>query len=320
MTVKECLEQFTFHCTYEKNLSKKTLSAYKSDFTQFMNFINEKTGDSQSDISNLDKALIRQYVEFLVSSYKVKTAKRKIASLKSFLNYLEFEDIIAVNPFRKLRIKLKVPKTLPNVLTLSEVKRILTSAYNFKNSMINSSHYTYTSCCRDIAILELLFGTGIRISELCSLKHNQIDLKSNHIIVYGKGAKERIIHICSKEIIQSLRNFDIAIAKNHPNRTYFFLNRLDNNISAQSVRFMINRYVKLAKIDKKITPHTFRHTFATLLLEEGVDIKYIQHFLGHSSINTTQIYTHVNRKSQKKILNSKHPRRKFSMSKEVLNE
>ena len=162
-------------------------------------------------------------------------------------------------------------------------------------------------------MLELLFGTGVRVSELCSLRVEDVNLRNRYITVHGKCDKERVIHICNGEILNILNKYDKLISGEVPTRIHFFLNRLKQRHSEQSVRYMINKYVKLTNITKKITPHTFRHTFATLLLEAGVDIKYIQHFLGHSSIMTTQIYTHVNKEKQKKILNAKHPRKGFSM-------
>ncbi|MCF7920331.1 MAG: tyrosine-type recombinase/integrase [Candidatus Cloacimonetes bacterium] len=320
MNIKDCIESFMFHCMYEKNLSPKTISAYSSDFEQFITFLKIIINDDNPDIIEIDKTVIKKYVEHLIKTYQVKSVKRKVASLKAFLNHLEFEDIITVNPFRKIKMKLKIPQKLPNVLSLKEVKLIWKKAYQDLQDNQQNDTYSFLSVNRDIAILELLFGTGLRISELCSLKVQQIDFKNNIVQIFGKGAKERIIHLCNSEIIKSLKTYDKLIGVKNRNREYFFLNRLQEPISDQSVRLMIKKYAKLAKIDKNITPHTFRHTFATLLLEEGVDIKYIQHFLGHSSISTTQIYTHVNQKSQKKMLNTKHPRKNFSMLDEHLVE
>ena len=320
MNIKECIESFMFHCIYEKNLSPKTISAYSSDFKQFITFLKNYANNDNPDIMEIDKTVLKKYIEHLIKNYQVKSVKRKVASLKALLNHLEFEDIITVNPFRKIKLKLKIPQRLPNVLSLKEVKLIWKIAYTdlYDNQQIDT--YSFLSVNRDIAILELLFGTGIRISELCSLKVHQIDFKNSLIQIFGKGAKERVIHLCNYEIIKSLKTYDKLIGIKNLNREYFFLNRLQKPISDQSVRYMIKRYAKSAKIDKNVTPHTFRHTFATLLLEEGVDIKYIQHFLGHSSISTTQIYTHVNQKIQKKILKTKHPRKSFSMLKDPLIE
>ena len=148
----------------------------------------------------------------------------------------------------------------------------------------------------------------MRISELCSLKPSDVDLESENILIYGKGAKERIIQIGNPEVISALNLYQKEFSEDINMCGYFFVNRLNHRLSDQSVRFMINRYTKLAGITQHITPHMFRHSFATLLLEQDVDIRYIQKMLGHSSISTTEIYTHVSNTKQKDILIHKHPR------------
>ncbi len=167
----------------------------------------------------------------------------------------------------------------------------------------------YKAQTRDIAVVELLFATGIRVSELCELTCNAVDLKQATIKVFGKGSKERVIQICSTEVLEILKQYEQLFAPSE----YFFVNRLGNRLSPQSVRILIRRCKEETGLEKKISPHTFRHTFATLLLEEDVDIKYIQNLLGHSSITTTQIYTHVNMNKQKALLSSKHPRKKMDL-------
>ena len=141
---------------------------------------------------------------------------------------------------------------------------------------------------------------------------NNINLQTGIVKIKGKGDKERIIQICDNEVKKLLKEYLTLFTKQIEETQYFLVNRLGNKISEQSVRLMIKKYQKLSGIEKHITPHMFRHSFATLLLEEGVDIRYIQHMLGHSSISTTQIYTQVNMKQQRKILSSKHPRRSFN--------
>ena len=212
-----------------------------------------------------------------------------------------------------MRIQIKESKRLPSVLNVTDVSKIFKSAYQLKTRISSQGSYSYKEAVRDIAILELLFATGIRVSELCNLKAKNIGRNFSFIIVKGKGDKERIIQICNKETVLALKEYNVIFKDEIKQKGYFFINRLGNQISDQSVRFMIKKYSRLAGIEKKITPHTFRHTFATLLLEEGVDLIYIQHLLGHSSIMTTQIYTHVNQAKQKKILNTKHPRKKFNL-------
>jgi len=163
---------------------------------------------------------------------------------------------------------------------------------------------------RDRAILETLFATGIRVSELCSLKVKDISIDDGVIKIMGKGAKERIVQIRNSEVISSLQRYQTS---NKFESEYFFVNRQAARISEQSVRFMIRRLCNTADVPQHITPHMFRHSFATLLLEEDVDIRYIQRMLGHSSIQTTQIYTQVTMEKQRQILTLKHPRNKIRL-------
>lgn len=181
------------------------------------------------------------------------------------------------------------------------------------NWIRNKSSYQYNICLRDIAVLELLFATGMRVSELCSLSNSSIDLQDGVIKIYGKGSKERIIQVGNPDVLAAVNSYYCAFSNQIHKAGWFFVNRLGNRLSDQSVRNMINIYVELAEIDQHITPHMFRHSFATLLLEEDVDIRYIQQLLGHSSITTTQIYTHVTSKKQRDILTSKHPRNRIKI-------
>jgi len=303
-------QDFLCHCRIEKNLSVHTLKAYQLDLNQFFQFVS--SNGRSIKIQQIDKTMLREYLQQLQETKKVKTVKRKIATLKALFNYLEFEDKIAVNPFRKMRIKIKEPLILPGVLTLQEIKILFQTVYQAKQQFEDHSTYSYKSIIRDISVLELLFATGIRVSELCHLKKYNVNLEQRYIQVNGKGSRERIIQICSTEIITILEEYiNLFHSSNHQSQ-YFFINRLGHRLSEQSVRFMIKKYTQLSNIKKPVTPHKFRHTFATLLLEEGVDIRYIQQLLGHSTITTTQIYTHVTNHKQKEILANRHPRGKIN--------
>ncbi|MCT7538218.1 tyrosine-type recombinase/integrase [Aliarcobacter butzleri] len=308
MLLQKAVEKFRFHCIYEKNLSSKTIRAYDIDINQFLEkFVNYK-------INQINKFDLKDYVENLfINSYKIKTIKRKIAVLKAFFNYLEFDEIVEVNPFRKLKLSLKEPKLLPKTLELSEIKRVLKYLYSLKNSYFDKTSFSYKLLIRDIVSIEILFSTGIRVSELSNLKKNEINIKQGIVKIFGKGSKERIIQICDKEVLNLLKEYSILFNLNSNPNNHFLLNRLNNNFSEQSIRAMIHKYEQKLGL-RQITPHMFRHSFATLLLEEGVDVRYIQNMLGHSSISTTQIYTKVNTKHQRKLLSSKHPRRTFSLS------
>lgn len=306
-TMEEALEDFIFHCKYEKGLSGKTVKAYQIDLSQLKEYL--RIEFSTEKIEMVTKEMIKSYLQ-TISDYKYKTIKRKIASMKTFFAFYEFENETFINPFRKLKIRLKEPQVLPTVMCCNEVKRILNFLYQERMKNKKNDGYAYKSQTRNIAIVELLFATGIRVSELCQLQYKDIDLINGTIKVYGKGNKERIIQICSKEVISILKDYYAFFKPD----SYFFINRLGHEISPQSVRLLVRRCTNTLNLSKHITPHTFRHTFATLLLEEDVDIKYIQNLLGHSSIVTTQIYTHVNLSKQKKILSNKHPRNKFDFN------
>lgn len=304
--MEKTIERFLFHSQYEKNLSEKTLKAYATDLEQFADFMkNQRYICSLPAIFAED---LKQYVKSL-SRFQPKTMKRKMATLKAMLNFIEMEDDDFINPMRKLRISIKVPFLLPPVMDSMEVTSILTTLYREKNACSGTTGYRYQEIVRNIAVVELLFGTGIRVSELCSLHLAAVNLHNGFIKVYGKGGKERVIQICQDAILDALHEYQRLCLPSSRQNTFFFINRQGNNLSSQSVRIMIKKLALRSGILKPVTPHTFRHTFATLLLEEGVDIKYIQTILGHSSLATTQIYTHVSAAKQKVILKDFHPRK-----------
>ena len=304
--IMEVIDKFLFHCKFEKHLSPKTLKAYSIDLAQFKNFISDKLG--LTDIILVGKDELKQYIQF-ISELKPKTIKRKIASAKAMFNFMEFDELIKFNPFRKVRISIKEPKVLPRVMTLQEASALFSSAYQTLEEYADKKDcYGYKEKIRDVAVIELLFGTGVRVSELCSLLYNDIGTDFSSIRVNGKGNKERTIQISNEEIKKALRNYYHLFSDVIEEEHYFFINRLGNRLSEQSVRLMIRNYKERCNLTKRITPHVFRHSFATLLLEQDVDIKYIQNLLGHSSIVTTQIYTHVSSEKQAEILQNKHPR------------
>lgn len=297
------IQNYLNHCKFEKGLDAKTLKAYRIDLTQFDTFVTATGG-------KYDKESIQAYTASLHGKYAVKSVKRKIASLKAFFSYMEFEDKIPINPFSKLRIKLHEPFLLPRTIPLSTVNLLLKCAYQQLNNT-NKNSYQYSANLRDIAVLELLFATGMRISELCALRPDDVNLIEGTVKIYGKGSKERLIQISNPDVLIAVNNYHQAFSENIESTGCFFVNRLTHQLSDQSVRLMINKYCNIAGISQHITPHMFRHSFATLLLEEDVDIRYIQQLLGHSSIVTTQIYTHVTSKKQRDILSAKHPRNKI---------
>jgi integrase/recombinase XerD len=298
-TLNNYITQYIEHCQYRKRLDYKTLKAYQIDLKQY-------AGSCPSMKNALSKEVVDRYITNLHKQYKPKTVKRKIASLKAFFHYLEYQELIKENPFNKLDTRFREEKLLPKTIPFHSIQKFLSVLYEQKS--LASSDYQLRCCVRDIAVIELLFATGMRISELCSLKPESIDLESGNILIYGKGAKERVIQIGNPEVISALLLYQEYFEEDIAACGYFFVNKRKNKLSDQSVRFMIKRYAEIAGITQHITPHMFRHSFATLLLEQDVDIRYIQQMLGHSSISTTEIYTHVSNKKQKDILVNKHPR------------
>ena len=308
-TLKTSIEDFLCHCQFEKNLSPKTIKAYKTDLKQLLEFV-QNNGYSEI-IQKLDKEILKTYLKQL-SNFKPKTIKRKVATIKAFLNEMELEEVIVVNPFRKMRVQIKEPATLPTVMNSSEVEKLISAVWDDR-SLYQSDSFQYSQVMRDIAVIELLFATGMRVSELCNLGISDIDFATYTIRINGKGNKERLTQVCNSEAILALTRYHSLFKEKIMDNGYLFLNRIDKRFSEQSVRHLIKKYVGKTGLKKNITPHTFRHSFATLLLEEDVDIKYIQHLLGHSSIMTTQIYTHVNMQQTTKLLNLKHPRKNFKV-------
>ncbi len=305
-TLNNYIAEYIKYCEYRKRLDSKTLKAYKIDLKQYEDFC---TGLSDCFARNV----VDSFITNLHKQYKPKTVKRKIASLKAFFHHMEYRELLSENPFSKLDVRFREAKLLPKTIPFHSIQAFLSTLYTQKEQA--KSEYQSRCCIRDIAVIELLFATGMRISELCSLKPSDIDLESNNILIYGKGAKERIIQLGNQEVIAALVLYQETFRKDIEICGYFFVNRLKHKLSDQSVRFMINHYAELAGISQHITPHMFRHSFATLLLEQDVDIRYIQRMLGHSSISTTEIYTHVSNAKQKDILVHKHPRNLMEMNK-----
>lgn len=303
--IKTYVTAYLDYCKNQKCLDEKTLKAYKIDLSQFYDQI------SCTHIAELTPAVLEDIITKLHRDYKPKTVKRKIASLKAFFNYLQYKDIIEKNPFDKVQVKFRSPTVLPKTIPLHTVEAFMTTIYMQLNEA--KTEYQKNNTIRDAAVIELLFATGMRISELCELSVSSVDIDDRTILIFGKGSKERMIQIGSDEVINILKRYKAVFEKQIQKSGYFFVNKNSTPMSDQSVRRLINKYADMAGISQHITPHMFRHTFATSLLENDVDIRYIQEMLGHSSINTTEIYTHVSTSKQRKILETKHPRKNFNL-------
>lgn len=303
MYYKEQLKKYLEYCEFRKELDWNTLKAYKIDLTQFFEFVK---------VDLLNRNNIEDYVTNLHKKYKQKTIKRKIASVKAFYNYLEEQEVIDNNPFKKIKVKFKETKILPKIIPREEIEQLLNYIYEQEDK---NSEKSYKYWLRDIAVIETLFATGARVYEISNIREDSIDLNSGLIKIMGKGGKERYIQIAVPEILNILKKYYLQNIESIKKSGYFFVNNRGRRYSEQSIRLMIKKYTKLAGIERNITPHMFRHSFATYLIEEEVDISYVQKLLGHSSIKTTQIYIHVAAKKQAKILREKHPRNKMKIDK-----
>ena len=304
-STKAHIRNYLEYCKSQKCLDAKTLKAYRIDLRQFSEQI------SNINITEITSEILEQYVSQLHEQYKPKTVKRKIASVKALFHYLDYKEIINTNPFSKILIHFREPVKLPKTIPLHTVEIFLYAIYKQRKNA--KTPYQKRNALRDIAVAELLFSTGMRISELCSLKVNDVNLYDGTILIYGKGSKERRIQIGNESVIKILAEYNDDFCSERQSCTNFFVNQSGKALSDQSIRRMINKYTSLASIQQHITPHMFRHTFATSLLEADVDIRYIQEMLGHSSINITEIYTHVTVAKQRNILATKHPRKDFDL-------
>lgn len=285
---------------YEKQLSPDTIKAYRIDLRQFLEY---------TEGIWPDKNVLNQYIKHINQTFAPRSVKRKLASVRAFYHEMELCGKVEENPFNKLHIRIQSPKQLPRTIPEQVVQNLLQSAYD-----------SYMPGCRetlrDIVVLELLFSTGLRVSELCALSKDTFQLSDNELrlLINGKGRKERIIQITTKELLQLLRVYYSEFSKEIDTQGAILINRRGCSLTPQSVRRIINKYLEQIGVKNHITPHMFRHTFATSLLEAGMDIRYIQSLLGHSSISTTQIYTHVTARQQTLLLAEKHPRGKMTFS------
>lgn len=293
------LEDYFTYCQTRKELNPKTLKAYAIDLRQYETYL-------PANEDPFSREILTAYISLLHERYKPKSIKRKIASLKAYFHYLEYEEYLSRDPFSRIDLKFREPRRLPRTIPTHVIQHFLGTLYRQKS--LAPTPTKRRVILRDIAVIELLFATGIRISELCSLRKEQVDFQSRSLLIWGKGARERMVQIENEDVLTALLSYHSEYAPAIQTTGWFFVNRLNHRLSEQSVRFMINRYANLASIDLHITPHMFRHSFATLLLEADVDIRYIQKMLGHSSITTTEIYTSVSMKKQRDILAAKHPR------------
>jgi len=291
------LKEYLAHIKLEKNLSKNTVSSYKNDITAFISYLKNKGKEDPSIISSNDIGGFFKTLNELGLSGS--SSARYFSSLKGFFLYLLKNKYILKNPIEKITAP-KIAKRLPGVLDVNEIDKILsTPEVNDKLGL------------RDKAMLELFYACGTRVSELIDLKVNDLFFDDEIIRVFGKGSKERLIPIGSSAINwvgEYLKKSRPLLMKKSKSENNLFLNSRGSKFSRMGVWKIIDRYVQEAGIEKEVHPHTFRHSFATHLLEGGADLRAVQEMLGHADISTTQIYTHVDRDYIKQIHKQYHPR------------
>lgn len=295
-TINAQIKQYLYTCEFEKKLSADTLKAYRIDLQQFEEFV--KSSDT------VDKMLLSRYAVHLNQTFAPRSVKRKLASVRAFYAWLMENEMVEKSPFQRFHLRIAYPKELPRTIPTEAVESLLRDAY----SQYHESRDRWA--LRDVLALELLFSTGTRVSELCALTPEtfQLETDSLRLLIHGKGRKERAIQIATSEILSLARQYLEAFRTEITQSGAILVNRRGRPLSTQGVRQLIRCHADAAAVRNHITPHMFRHTFATVLLDAGVDIRYIQTLLGHSSISTTEIYTHVAMEKQSLLLAQRHPR------------
>lgn len=282
--LEENLESFLDYLSIERGLAQNTIVSYRYDLIKYISFLKKK---KISSFNQTNKVLVNNYFVYLRGKgLEINSISRNLVAVKMFYRFLLMEGLIKEDTTSMIEFP-RVSKKLPHVLSSREINLLLDEA-NFKGKL----------GLRDQAVLELFYATGLRVSELIYLKINDINMENCMLKCLGKGSKERIIPFGNKAN-QSLRLYlDRARPKlvKNTDEDALFLNSRGKSLSRQGVFYLVKLYAKKAKIEKKVTPHTLRHTLATHLLENGADLRSVQEMLGHSDISTTQIYTHVSRK------------------------
>lgn len=290
------IERFIHYLAVERGLAQNTLESYARDLNAYIEFL-KRSGIV--DLNQTRRANIIAYLAELQRKGRATTTiSRNLASLRAFYGFLLRDGLLDGDPTANLESP-KIEKRLPKVLTVGEVE-----------SLLEGPDQGTVAGIRDKAMLELLYATGIRVSELVSLNISDVNLNMGFLKCYGKGSKERIIPLgtvalqsVSEYIMQSRVKFE-----RNPSEESLFLNHHGQRLSRQGFWKIIKKYAHCAAIDKEITPHTLRHSFATHLLENGADLRAVQEMLGHADISTTQIYTHLTKSRLKEVYAKAHPR------------
>lgn len=296
------ISQFFNYLKAERHASKHTLKNYSGDLSQFLNFLQRRHPDfvkaDGEGLKKIDAAVLREFLAELFKTHGPASVARKLSTLRSFLDFGVRQKWVALNQAKTIRSP-KIPKRVPRFLTVDEVFALLAIPQG-KNVLE----------VRDKAILELFYASGLRLSELVGLNVEHMDMGQSFVKVLGKGNKERLVPMGVKAL-DSLKIYldqRLGLLNRNPEEQAVFLNKSGSRISCRAVERLLEKYLKLSGIQKKVTPHVLRHTFATHLLNAGADMRGIQELLGHASLSTTQRYTHVELDKLMEIYDKTHPK------------
>ena len=293
------INKYLTHIEHDRNFSAQTLRAYRNDLHQYLSFLNAERCSGFGDVTRL---LLRKFLAFQKKqAYSKTTIARKFVSIRSFYKFLCREGVLEFNPVESIRTP-KLNRNLPEFMSINDTETLL-----------NMPDLNTLLGIRDSAIMETLYSTGMRVSELAGIDVSDIDFPGGVVKVKGKGKKERLLPIGNHALnaIQAYmdkRNSDSSLRVISRNSKALFLNNRGGRLTERSVARMLEKYVKKAGMSLKISPHTFRHSFATHLLDRGADLRSVQELLGHANLSTTQIYTHITTERLKEVYNKAHPR------------
>ena len=301
MNLEDSLEFYNKYLKYEKNLTPNTILAYRNDLLLMMDFFIK---NKVCDVSEISLLVFRSFLKFLDKyQYSSRTLLRKFSSYINYFKFLEKNSLISVQLSQAISLP-KTEKRFYSFLSETEIKDLLVAIGESNNFEI-----------RDSAIFELFYSTGARISEITGITLGKIDIINNEIEVFGKGRKSRTVYLNrvasdKLNLYLNIRNSFLFDSKNktYKKNNYLFLNKNGRTLSSRFIRVLLDKYLKKAQINKKISPHGLRHSFASHLLQEGAGIRVVQELLGHENVSTTQIYTHLNLKKLKKDYEKFHPR------------
>ena len=315
MILSKAVERYLSACTHIKKLTNHTLRAYAIDLAALEGF-----AGPNKQLSDCDRVFFHDYIAFLFDecSLKEATVKRRIACAKAMFRWLELEDALTENPFHKMALSIRLPSVLPKSLAKKDLRKLLLApvkALGLKNrseldqktviekSSTNTGHRLLTA----LLSVEILFTTGIRVGELSRLTQTDLDLSEGIVRVHGKGQRERVVFLPYSYTRELIRNYLLAVKSRRPSGDSLLVTSLGTPSDTQHIRMLVRETGVLARLAIKVTPHMLRHSAATHLIGNGVDIRFVQKLLGHQSITTTQMYTHVAESTLKRVIAKGHP-------------